>query len=468
VGMTSERMRNLRSQAANYIRTRAVPNMQSAKVQSSVEPLGDTPGRTFYEIVTVETNAQIVQTGILGVLRDRLEIEDVVSYRLAEDPSLTLDRFFVVEDEDRYLSDVVGGSWNYDIHRFKGGVAVLAEQLDPPLTVEEFDSRLKRIRLLPEYETAQSRDHGLFPLSEPRKRADGREAYDRFVVLAVDDAMPYSAEESDRWVDLVARSEARQVEAALGTSKTLRKVVQFAPQVASAAKQDAMAAIVLSFLAIMGYVWVRYGAVDYGLAAIVATFHDIAFTLGALAFSHILGNSSLGKAIGVFPFKVDLSMVAAILTIIGYSINDKIVIFDRIRENRGRGEVNVGLLNKSINDTLSRTILTGGTVLIMIMFLYVMGGEGIRGFCYAFLIGVVVGTYSSIAVGAPLLYLVKELYIVSKVLAGLLASGMAIAYFDSTAGRLVSVGMIIALVVIWIVRAKTRVTPRRSLAASAA
>jgi SecD/SecF fusion protein len=106
------------------------------------------------------------------------------------------------------------------------------------------------------------------------------------------------------------------------------------------------------------------------------------------------------------PFRINLTMVAAVLTVMGYSMNDTVVVFDRIRENRGRlGLVSRQVINDSINQTLSRTLLTGGTTILTIFVMYVFGGSGIHGFTFALLVGIVVGTYSSIAIASPILLL---------------------------------------------------------------
>ncbi|MEM6756876.1 MAG: protein translocase subunit SecDF, partial [Planctomycetota bacterium] len=106
------------------------------------------------------------------------------------------------------------------------------------------------------------------------------------------------------------------------------------------------------------------------------------------------------------PFKINIAMVAAMLTIVGYSLNDTIVVFDRIRENRGRmAQETPEIINRSINQTISRTVLTSGTTLIAILTLYILGGPGVHGFAFAMLIGVAVGTYSSVAIASPMLVL---------------------------------------------------------------
>ncbi len=455
VEMTPDQFAELRGQTVQYIRTRAVPNMRSARVQLSTEVSAEGGATSkLYEIVSVDTNLQLVQTALLAVLGDKLSVDEVVSYRLVQDPNQTQDNFFIIREDDRYLSDVIGGDWSYDVNRYKGGVAIQIEQLDPPLTHEEFDKRLREVQMQAEYQNFQGREHMPIGLSEPIARADGKQAYTKFVVLAVDDGLPYSEDNADSWKNLVAGSELKLVETALGSSRTFPSVMQFAPQVAQAATQNAMVAIVLALGAILVYVWVRFDSFEFGAASIVATFHDVAFTLGALTLAHLLAGTFIGRALGILPFKIDLAMVAALLTIIGYSLNDTVVVFDRIRENRGRGTINAGMINNAINETLSRTVLTGGTTLIMIGFLYTMAGEGVRGFCYAFLIGVLIGTYSSIAVASPLLYRADKLFIVSKCIVGAVASGMVLAYFGSGTGSFVALAVVIAGTGYWIIRGR--------------
>jgi SecD/SecF fusion protein len=154
----------------------------------------------------------------------------------------------------------------------------------------------------------------------------------------------------------------------------------------------------------MAYIWLRFGNLKYGTATVVALAHDTLFTLAAIGVAHYLAPTFIGRALLIEPFRINLTMVAALLTIIGYSMNDTVVIFDRIRENRGRfGVVSRRVINDSVNQTLSRTLLTGGTTILTIFVMYVWGGPGIHGFTYALLLGILVGTYSSIAIAAPIL-----------------------------------------------------------------
>ena len=150
------------------------------------------------------------------------------------------------------------------------------------------------------------------------------------------------------------------------------------------------------------YLWVRFQGVAFGLAAVVALIHDIFVMLGAVAISVYIA-PYLGFLL-IVPVKLNLSIVAAFLTIVGYSVNDTIVVFDRIREVRGKDpNLTRQMVNDSTNQTLSRTLLTSFTVLLVVLVLYIAGGTAMRGLAFALLVGVATGTYSSIYVAAPIL-----------------------------------------------------------------
>ena len=173
-------------------------------------------------------------------------------------------------------------------------------------------------------------------------------------------------------------------------------------KVAGDTQRLAIFAMLTSLLGIIGYIWIRFQRVVYGLAAVVALVHDVLVTLGAIALSAFAA-SSLGF-LQVESFSISLPVVAAFLTIVGYSLNDTIVVFDRIREVRGKSpDLTSGMINQSINETLSRTVLTSLTTLIVVLILFFFGGQGIHGFAFSLVIGVIVGTYSSIFVASPVL-----------------------------------------------------------------
>jgi len=165
------------------------------------------------------------------------------------------------------------------------------------------------------------------------------------------------------------------------------------PKIGKELRRDASYAVVASLFVILAYVAVRYQFL-YGMGAVLALFHDVVLTLGIVSILD-----------GVFPYlnlEITQEMIAAFLTIVGLSVNDTVVIFDRIRENQklyrsfSLGEV----MNRSLNDTLSRTIITSGTILIVLLVLLFFGGEVTRGFAFALTIGIITGTYSSIYIAS--------------------------------------------------------------------
>lgn len=200
----------------------------------------------------------------------------------------------------------------------------------------------------------------------------------------------------------------KQLEQKLGSDPVWISSSSVGARVAGDMISRALGALFASLLCIIGYIWFRFQRVIYGVAAVVALLHDVLITLGAIAVSYWAAGA-LGFLL-IDPFKISLTVVAALLTIIGYSLNDTIVVFDRIRETKGKAPRLTGdMINASINQTLSRTLLTSITTLIVVVLLYAMGGEGIHAFAFALVVGVLVGTYSSMFVASPvLLYLVNR------------------------------------------------------------
>ncbi len=184
-------------------------------------------------------------------------------------------------------------------------------------------------------------------------------------------------------------------------------------QVAGDTQTLAIWAMIGSLFGIVGYIWIRFQRVVFGVAAVIALVHDVLITLGAIAVSAYVADA-LGFLL-IEEFRISLPIVAAFLTIIGYSLNDTIVIFDRIREVRGKSpDLTVEMINTSINQTLSRTLLTSLTTLIVVAILYALGGQGIHGFAFALVVGVVAGTYSTIFIASPALLWMFNLNRVAK------------------------------------------------------
>lgn len=183
----------------------------------------------------------------------------------------------------------------------------------------------------------------------------------------------------------------------------------FDSQLASDTRQKALMAIVASWIAILLYLWFRFGNWTFGLAAVLCLFHDLCFTLGAIAACHYLHMVPGLDFLGIEDFKIDLTTVAALLTLVGYSVNEIIVNFARIREVRGKNPMlTPQMINDSVNQTLSRTILTSMTVFLVSIVLYTFGGEGVHLFAFVMVMGVLVSTYSSIFVASPLLLFLGE------------------------------------------------------------
>ena len=172
-----------------------------------------------------------------------------------------------------------------------------------------------------------------------------------------------------------------------------RRVENVGPKVSAELLRSGVIAIALSLAAMLLYIWIRFEW-QFSLGAILALFHDVIITLGVFS---------------VFSLEINLSIVAAVLTIVGYSMNDTVVIFDRVRENlRKYADVKIfELTNISINETLSRTIITSVTTLLALLSIFIFGGEILKGFSLAMILGVIFGTYSSIYIANPVLVSLK-------------------------------------------------------------
>jgi preprotein translocase subunit SecF len=175
----------------------------------------------------------------------------------------------------------------------------------------------------------------------------------------------------------------------IGSAVNFRRVETVGPKVSSELLKQGLTAIVLALGAMLFYIWVRFEW-QFSVGAIVALIHDVIITLGIFS---------------ILSFEVNLSIVAAVLTIVGYSMNDTVVIFDRIRENLLKySKIKTNeIADISVNETLSRTIITSLTTLLALFSIFILGGEILKGFSFAMILGVIIGTYSSIFVASPVL-----------------------------------------------------------------
>ena len=179
----------------------------------------------------------------------------------------------------------------------------------------------------------------------------------------------------------------------LGNTFEFRRVENVGPKVSSELLRSGIIAICLSLAAMLFYIWVRFEW-QFSIGSIIALFHDVIITLGIFS---------------LLKLEINLSIIAAVLTIVGYSMNDTVVIYDRIRENLGKfHKLSISeIANLSINETLARTIITSITTLLALFSIFILGGEILRGFSFAMILGVLIGTYSSIFVASPILKFFK-------------------------------------------------------------
>ena len=182
----------------------------------------------------------------------------------------------------------------------------------------------------------------------------------------------------------------------LGADVDFRRVENVGPKVSAELLESSIIAISLALMAMLFYIWVRFEW-QFSLGSIVALFHDVVITLGVFS---------------LLSLEINLSIIAAVLTIVGYSMNDTVVIYDRIRENLLKyTKISISdVSNLSINETLARTIITSVTTLLALVSIYILGGEILRGFSFAMILGVLIGTYSSIFVASPILKFLKVSY----------------------------------------------------------
>jgi len=182
----------------------------------------------------------------------------------------------------------------------------------------------------------------------------------------------------------------------LNSDVNFRRVENVGPKVSAELLQSGVLAISLSLAAMLFYIWIRFEW-QFSIGSIIALFHDVIITLGIFS---------------LLSLEINLSIIAAVLTIVGYSMNDTVVIYDRIRENLGKfHKLDISsIANLSINETLARTIITSVTTLLALLSIFILGGEILRGFSFAMILGVLIGTYSSIFVASPILKYFKVNY----------------------------------------------------------
>ncbi len=374
-----------------------------------VSPNGD---KSFL-VVTDRVNPPLVQ----GVLKKAFPPDQVAGSQVDEVVSKAITQAFQgqlqiqqnlrpdVSSTERITDQVI--ETYPELANYIGGTR-LNVALGTPATYQEIDQRLKDLKFRPDTQDLSSYPYQLFASDLKPLESEPNVPVKTFTFVSVHPEAGLRTLTDDEWTRFVDNEKAR-VLSATERETSLPRVTQIDPIMGSEARTRAIISIVLSLAAIVAYIWLRFGSLRFGLAAIIALFHDVSTAMGAIGASAFIGSTVIGQALLISDFKINGTVIAAILTLLGYSLNDTIVVFDRIRENRRKVQLTAQSVTSSINQTLSRTLITGITTLMVVAVMYVFGGSGLRGFNFVIFLGLLVGTYSSIAIAAPLLLVGRRL-----------------------------------------------------------
>ncbi len=368
-------------------------------VDVTVVPVGDrdeelrAPG---FSLLSTVSDAKLMADVAKTLFADVLDVESSLNFTGSDITALEEASPYVYPITRADLKTVINRPGvNLEIGEHIGGVAIVLDQITPSTTLNDIEKRLAAMNLQPDYQDLRFRRRAVFGLTPDPGEPD---KFTAAVVVISAEKLNYF-DDADLWRSTLAQKEWNLVRDAMRRDTALNKVSNFTPDVARTLRNKAIVALVLSFIAIIAYIGFRFGNFLYGIAAIIALSHDVIITMGLIALSPMLDGF-----LGVEPYKINLGLIAALLTIVGYSLNDTIVVFDRIRENRGKlDRANEEIINRSLNQTISRTFLTSGTTMLAVVILYAFGSAGIKEFAFALIAGVFIGTYSSIAVASQVL-----------------------------------------------------------------
>ena len=366
-----------------------------------VDPAEDGVTSDRFVIKTVEENREnVILDAVRQAFSDKLESQPALRFEGSETQTPAAAPAYPIEKT--VLGENIGHGSRQDVSQYMGGVVIVLRDIEGSPSLESLRSRLEAERAGEDFSDTLPRRRDVLVL-------EGSEEAVRSAAVVVADETASVFDNEAAWESEVRDREWALVQNALTRDSTPASVFTFSPSIASTFRANAATAAVLSFILIGVYIWIRFKTPRYSIAAVVALVHDVVTVIGLVALAEILyeneSTHALATSLNLLPFKIDLNMVAALLTIAGYSLNDTVVIMDRIRENRGKlPHATRDIINTSINQTFSRTLITGGTTLGSCIILYFLGGEGMRAFAFALATGLVVGTYSSIAVAAPIVW----------------------------------------------------------------
>ncbi len=291
---------------------------------------------------------------------------------------------------------------------FVGGVAIVLTNIEPPLMLEDAEGRISRMRKQPDFSGISGRPTQIvgLKLADP---ASPQKGWTSLAIMVSEPTALLTKVDAATWERVVAKPEWQLVQAAFTSKLSLDQVNSFSPVVAANLAASAIMAIIVSLIGMILYIWLRFSSLRYSLATIVAVAFNVLVCLGALALTLRIEGTAFARMTLIEGFRIDLNVIAGLLTIIGYSLNDTIVILDRIRENKGKLQyASWKTVNGAINQTFSRTIMTGGVTLVSAGVLYIYGGPALQPFAFTFIVGLLAGTVSSVVIAAPLTYVAGE------------------------------------------------------------
>ncbi|MFZ4573683.1 MAG: protein translocase subunit SecD [Phycisphaerales bacterium] len=363
-----------------------------------VNPDSDGFTSNTFTIKTLVTDTTALNTAISAKFADLMDVQVALTFKGGEITDSSKAPVYPIVNQ-RLGPNIDRPAVSKNVADFLGGVAIALERIQPPISAAALKARIENTRAQSEFNSTVGRPTEVVVL-------DGTdEAATSAVILVRDPDVSFFG--SPSWNSVVRDREWRLAQSALTTPSQFLNVQSFSPAVARTFVAQAIGSLVIAVVLITVFVWVRFNSLRYSVAAIVPTLLDCMTVTGLLALAGFLcdGAPALAQALKLMPFKLDLTAIASLLTILGYSINDKIVLLDRIRENRGKlTQVSRETINDSINQTMSRTLMTGTTTILSTLILYLIGGEAVRAFAYTLGLGVVIGTISSVVLGAPMVW----------------------------------------------------------------
>jgi SecD/SecF fusion protein len=375
------------AELGNLVVTGSSPTFNIRTIQPNQQTVADVLAAAFpgAEISDPQIDA-VVTNVVLSAFGDKLEIQQNLEPNIVSAERIT----DTMTQEHPELLD------------FLNGVAIKCD-IQKSASPAAIDQRFRSLRFKPDMQKMNWYQYKI--LGTNYRPFDSNTPVNSFIYVSAESEAAFSQLSQDVFTQF-ADNEKIKVLAAAELETSLSQVTQIAPSVGEESQRQALVAIVLSLIAMLIYLAFRFGDLRYGIGAVVKLTHDTCVTLGLVSVCVFIAATSVGQALLIGDFKIDMTIVAAFLTLLGYSINDSIVIYDRIRENkRHLAALTPQLINNSINECMSRTLLTGTTTLLVLLIMYIFSGKGLRGFNFVMLFGIVVGTYSSVAISVPILLL---------------------------------------------------------------